>query len=157
VVYGRVKRARGAIDLALGTDPSDRRRMIPSAAGAPSLTMFERLAHARAPRAGLALLRCTLGTGRRHQIRAHLSARAWPIVGDPVYGGPRWKDVVDPLLAEALHAFGRQALHAFRLSFVHPFTNERVELVSPIPSDMLSLIHAADLTSGVPSANAIER
>lgn len=84
MVYGRVKSARGTIDLALGTDPSDRRRMIPSVTGAPSLTKIERLAYARAPRAGLTLLRCTLGSGRRHQIRAHLAARAWPIVGDPI-------------------------------------------------------------------------
>src|SRR5260370_17494409 len=55
-------------------------------AGAARLTRFERLARVPAPRTGLALLRCRLVTGRRHQIRVHLAARGWPIVGDPEYG-----------------------------------------------------------------------
>ena len=97
VVYGRVNVARGEIDLRLGHDPLDRRRMVASATtGAPSLTRFERLARVAAPRAGLSLVRCRLVTGRTHQIRAHLSARGWPLVGDLKYGEPRWSTIVDP-------------------------------------------------------------
>ena len=85
VVYGRVNAARGIIDLRLGFDGNDRRRMIASAdAGLPSVTTFVRVARA----GGLSLLRCRLVTGRRHQIRVHLAARGWPIVGDPVYRTP---------------------------------------------------------------------
>ncbi len=91
VVYGRVNVARGEIDLRLGRDRGDRRRVVGSATvGAPSLTRFERLARVAAPRAGLSLLRCRLETGRTHQIRVHLAARGWPLVGDPTYGEPRW-------------------------------------------------------------------
>src|ERR1700691_3570786 len=51
IVYGRVNRARGEIDLRLGKDSSDRRRVVASAdVGAPSLTGFERLARVPAPR-----------------------------------------------------------------------------------------------------------
>ena len=123
VVYGRVNVARGEIDLRLGRDRGDRRRVVASAdVGAPSLTRFERLARVAAPRAGLSLLRARLVTGRTHQIRVHLAARGWPIVGDPAYGEPRWAEVGDAALAAALREFPRQALHAWRVSLTHPVT-----------------------------------
>jgi 23S rRNA pseudouridine1911/1915/1917 synthase len=147
VVYGRVNVARGAIDFRLLKD-RDRRKVIASReVGAPSLTRFERLARAPAPRAGLALLRCSLVTGRAHQIRAHLAARGWPLVGDPLYGEPRWREVVDPTLASALRAFPRQALHAWRLAFAHPVTGKRLAIEAPLPNDLAELLRSAGLNS----------
>jgi len=146
IVYGRVKVARGEIDLRLGTDRHDRRRVVASVVdGAESLTRFVRLGRVAAPRVGLALLRCRLVTGRTHQIRVHLSARGWPIVGDPAYGEPRWEQVADPLLAATLRAFPRQALHAWRVAFVHPITRARLELEAPVPPDMGALMAACGL------------
>jgi 23S rRNA pseudouridine1911/1915/1917 synthase len=147
VVYGRVNAARGQIDLRLGRDRSDRRRVVASAtAGAPSLTRFERLARVAAPRAGLSLLRCRLATGRTHQIRVHLAARGWPLVGDPAYGEPRWSQVADPALAATLLAFPRQALHAWRLAVTHPLTHDRLLLEAPVPSDFEGLLTATGLS-----------
>jgi 23S rRNA pseudouridine1911/1915/1917 synthase len=144
LVYGRVNVARGTIDLRLAFDWHDRRRVVASAdAGAHSVTAFERLARVAAPRAGLTLLRCGLVTGRRHQIRAHLQARGWPIVGDPVYGPPRWGDVENPLLAAALRAFPRQALHAAQVSFVHPISGRAVTIEAPLPADFAALLETA--------------
>jgi len=146
VVYGRVNVARGEIDLRLATDARDRRKVVASeTAGAESLTRFERLARVAAPRAGLALLRCRLATGRTHQIRVHLAARGWPIVGDPAYGEPRWTKVDDPLLAATLRAFPRQALHAWRVAFTHPMTRARVTIEAPIPRDLQGLLDTAGL------------
>src|SRR3990170_8990594 len=106
---------------------TDRRRVAASElTGAPSLTHIERLASVPAPRAGLTLVRCRLVTGRTHQIRVHLAARGWPIVGDPVYGEPRWPEVAEPALRDTLASFPRQALHAWRLGFTHPITGVRV-------------------------------
>ncbi len=96
IVHGRVNVGRGMIDLWLRHDPADRRRMIASAdTGARSLTRFERMARVGTAGGGLSLLKCQLLTGRTHQIRVHLAARGWPIVGDPVYGEPRWSDIRD--------------------------------------------------------------
>jgi 23S rRNA pseudouridine1911/1915/1917 synthase len=145
VVYGRVP-ARGEIGLRLRLDPRDRRRVIAStSAGAHSLTTFERLASVPARRAGLALLRCRLVTGRRHQIRVHLAARGWPIVGDAVYGEPRWATVADPMLQATLRAFQRQALHAWRVEFTHPITRAALRIEAPIPPDIADLIALAGL------------
>jgi 23S rRNA pseudouridine1911/1915/1917 synthase len=148
VVYGRVPRPRGTIDVGLRRDADDRRRVVVSARdGAPSLTEFERLARVAAPRAGLSLLRCRLVTGRMHQIRVHLAARGWPIVGDPQYGEPRWSHVADPALADVLREFPRQALHAWMLSFPHPAGGARVQMAAPLPSDLTALLRAASLYS----------
>ena len=156
VVYGRVDEQRGAIDLPLRHDPRDRRMMVASSsgggapraltnAGQTSLTRFERLATVDAPDTGLSLLRVRLVTGRRHQIRVHLSARGWPIVGDPQYGEPRWSRIVDPTLAAVLQAFPRQALHAWRTAFTHPVTRERLAIEAPVPRDLEDLLAASGL------------
>jgi 23S rRNA pseudouridine1911/1915/1917 synthase len=150
VVYGRVRMVRGEIRLRLGHDPIDRRRIVASTSvGAPSVTRFERLAVVAAPHAGLSLLRCRLVTGRTHQIRVHLTASNWPLVGDTLYGDSRWTSIVDPTLAAALRAFPRQALHAWRLAFEHPVTRRRVLIEAPLPRDFEGLLTAAGLVQGL--------
>jgi len=131
VVAGRVDPICGEIDLPLGPDPADRRRRVVRPDGAPSVTRFERLAYSEA--AGVSLLRCRLVTGRRHQIRVHLHARGWPIVGDRVYGG------LEPPLCP------RQALHAWRAVVPHPALGEPLEIVAPLPSDLSGCLAAAGL------------
>lgn len=144
LVYGHVTPRRGTIDLRLHRDDRDRRRVVASTRrGQPSTTVYERVARAAAPTAGLALLRCRLGTGRMHQIRVHLAARGWPIVGDPTYGEARWTAVTDDALKLALRAFPRQALHAWRLTFPHPATGVSVCIEAPIPDDLRALFTMA--------------
>ena len=78
-----------------------------------------------------ALLEVSLETGRTHQIRVHLEAIGLPVAGDPVYG------VRGDLGLE------RQFLHAARLVFDHPFTDERIDVESPLPDDLgAALDHA---------------
>ena len=83
--------ARGTIDLALDRDPWDARRVtVRDRGGMPSVTRFERLRTiVVGPGRQISLVRCRLITGRTHQIRVHLAAKGWPIVGDPVYGTAR--------------------------------------------------------------------
>jgi 23S rRNA pseudouridine1911/1915/1917 synthase len=132
---------RGVIDLKLQRDSVDRRRVVASLTdGAPSVTEFERLALARVGRGtSLALLRCRLVTGRTHQIRVHLASSGWPLVGDPVYGEPRWTAVENDELRELLRTFPRQALHAWRVGFSHPADGRRVSVEAPLPADLDAL------------------
>lgn len=155
IVYGRVDLERGEIDLKLSFDGTDRRRVLASPEiGVASLTRFKRLASADAPDAGLSLLHCRLMTGRRHQIRVHLAARGWPIVGDASYGEPRHSRIADPSLAAALQAFPRQALHAHRVAFTHPATGKRIAIEAPVPPDLDDLLTRCGLhsTHEVPQA-----
>jgi RluA family pseudouridine synthase len=66
------------------------------------------------------MLEVMLETGRKNQIRAHLSEAGHPIVGDQFYGSN-----VNPL--------GRLGLHAKLLGFTHPTSGERLKFEAPIP------------------------
>jgi 23S rRNA pseudouridine1911/1915/1917 synthase len=113
---------RGTIDLPLGRDTRDRRRMIVDEQGLPSTTRYEVLAADE----GLSLIKCELVTGRTHQIRVHLAAVGWPIAGDAVYG------VADTRIS-------RVALHAWRVRLDHPATGQPLEITAPLPDDMCAL------------------
>jgi 23S rRNA pseudouridine1911/1915/1917 synthase len=146
IVQGRVNVARGRIDFRLRRDSHDRRRVVASPTiGLDSLTRFERLARSRRRQAGVSLLRCRLVTGRMHQIRVHLAARGWPIVGDPLYAGAAPPRIADPDLGARLRAFPRQALHAWRTAFRHPVTGQRLQIEAPLPPDMAELMRACQL------------
>ena len=83
IVCGKPSPLRGTIDLALDRDPWDRRRVtVTDRGGQRSVTKYERLATTGA----FSTVRCRLITGRTHQIRVHLAAKRWPIVGDATYG-----------------------------------------------------------------------
>ena len=100
---------------------------------------------AHAPRdAHAALLRCTLETGRTHQIRVHLAHSGHPLLGDALYGaGFRTKASLLPEAAQdALIRLDRQALHAALLGFAHPRTGETLRFESPDPPDLAALITA---------------
>jgi 23S rRNA pseudouridine1911/1915/1917 synthase len=78
-----------------------------------------------------ALLDVKLETGRTHQIRVHLAAIDLPVAGDSVYGRPRELGLE------------RQFLHAARLAFTHPFTDQHVDVESPLPSDLAAALERA--------------
>jgi 23S rRNA pseudouridine1911/1915/1917 synthase len=144
LIYGTTPVAHGRIELKVLRDPADpKRRMTSKSEGKESLTLYARLAEA----GGLTLLGCRLLTGRTHQIRVHLRSQGWPIVGDPLYGEPRWKGIADEGVAAACRDFGRQALHARRLSFLHPLTGARVTIMAPVPEDLADLLGAAGIVT----------
>ena len=61
-------------------------------------------------------------TGRRHQLRKHLSGIGNPILGDKDYG---FENLI--LNGKGLY------LHAYSLQFTHPFTNENLYLKDELP------------------------
>jgi 23S rRNA pseudouridine1911/1915/1917 synthase len=116
----------GRITAPLARDPSDRRRMMVSAAGAVSDTEYEVLSTADLDGTLMSLATCRLHTGRTHQIRVHLASHGWPVVGDSVYG-------------HASPHIARQALHAWRIVLPHPVTRQPLMFESPLPEDMQGL------------------
>lgn len=92
-------------------------------------------------RAGVSQMRCTLFTGRTHQIRVHLSAHGFPVLCDPLYGRgtTRLGSVRDPELLEFLRTHDGQMLHAAVLDFVHPVTGQKMHFKSRLPDDMMEL------------------
>ena len=92
-------------------------------------------------RAGVSMFRCTLMTGRTHQIRVHLSAHGFPVLCDPIYGrgAARLGSVKNPELLNFIKTHDGQMLHAEILDFTHPVSGEKMHFRAPMPSDMLEL------------------
>ena len=93
------------------------------------------------------LVECRLETGRTHQIRVHMEALGYPLVGDALYGpqptllksklekGKYASEIIDEILK-----FSRQALHAKALKCVHPRTGEKLSFDAPEPDDFSNLL-----------------
>ena len=109
-----------------------------NAMGHPASPRSRTLHRSRPP--GVSVVRCGLVTGRMHQIRVHFAARGWPLVGDTIYGGARPPRIADPMLAERLRRFPRQALHAWHVAFDHPVTGARLQIEAPVPEDLRGLL-----------------
>jgi len=72
------------------------------------------------------MLEVRLETGRKNQIRAHLSEARHPVVGDQMYGS-----TINPL--------GRLGLHAQLLGFRHPTTGNKMSFSAPLPKSFRSI------------------
>lgn len=130
VVHGIPEPAAGAITYPLGRDVADRRVVVVRPDGQACETRYETIARTDA----MAALRCQPVTGRTHQIRVHLAASGWPVVGDPVYGTGG-----DAAMAP------RQALHAWRVTLPHPVTRQPLDLEAPLPDDLRPLLQPFSL------------
>jgi 23S rRNA pseudouridine1911/1915/1917 synthase len=122
LVAGVPEPAEGEIEAPLLRDPLDRRRTIVGAQGQSALTRYRVLAQA----GGYALVLATPHTGRTHQIRAHLSYRGTPLVGDARYL---------PAASVALAIADRAMLHAWQLEIRYPGTGEPLTITAPPPDD----------------------
>jgi 23S rRNA pseudouridine1911/1915/1917 synthase len=120
LAMGEMKPGVRVVEASIGRDPISRVRMAVVASGRAARTDVETLA----VRTGVTAVRCTLHTGRTHQIRVHLAHIGHPLVGDVLYGGK-------PLLG-----MSRQALHAHRLSFDHPQGGQKLDFTRPPPADL---------------------
>lgn len=132
------------VDFPLRRDGDRRHRTVVDARGKPSLTHLAVLG--RLP--GYALLEAVPRTGRTHQIRAHLSALGYPIVGDRLYGGGA------ELLLSALYPhregteaadqvlIARTALHALSITLTHPRSGKVVRFSAPYPDDLSRAVQA---------------
>lgn len=119
VVYGNVKEDEGTVNLPIGRNPKDRKKMaVVKANSKPAVTHYQVL-----ERFGdFTHIRCVLETGRTHQIRVHMAYIGHPVAGDGVYG-PR----------KVITELEGQCLHAKQIGFVHPITNKYLEFDSELP------------------------
>lgn len=138
VVHGKPAPS-GRIAWPIGRDPRDRLRMAafrpdpadPDARRGtkPAATRFETLASVDAGSGHqVSLVICRLESGRTHQIRVHLQALGYPLVGDATYGG-----------LTTVVPFGRQALHAWHLRLAHPVTRAPIAWRADPPADFAAL------------------
>lgn len=137
------------VDRPIGRDPRNRQRMavvdLAQYPGKEAVTDFELLCNSEQPNQyprglepenlqtmgsdslaadGFCLLRCSLHTGRTHQIRVHAASVHHPLVADSLYGG------------RPAGGLDRQGLHAERLAFAHPLTGQDLAFEAALPADM---------------------
>ena len=136
IVCGGFPREPQTFDDPIGRDRHDARRMRVSATGKPALTEARRLAYAAADARGpeRSLLVVDLHTGRRHQIRVHLSHAGYPILGDELYGRSSARELEQGLM-----------LHASEEAFDHPKTGRHVCIATPYPERFEALFPSASL------------
>jgi 23S rRNA pseudouridine1911/1915/1917 synthase len=119
LVKGKLTPGQGIIDAPLGRDLSNRKRMAVVASGRQARTGYKVKEYLDR----YTLLDVTTETGRTHQIRVHLSAIGYPVIGDAVYG------VRSPYVK-------RQFVHAYRLGFCLPSSGEYREFICELPPDL---------------------
>lgn len=123
IVMGEMEREQGTVRTWL----TDRKLYVSSSnhddGGKLSITHYKTIKRAN----GFSMMELNLETGRKNQIRVHMSELGHPVVGDQRYGCE-----IDPL--------GRLALHAFKLCFYHPVTGELMQFETPYPTTFRNLM-----------------
>ncbi len=119
LVKGKLSPARGIIEAPIGRDPSNRKRMAVVNGGRPATTSYLVKEYFDS----YTFLEITLETGRTHQIRVHLSAIGYPVVGDHVYG----------IKSDICR---RQFVHAYRLGFHLPSSGKYQQFSADLPGDL---------------------
>lgn len=118
IVHGHFAEDHGTIDAPLARSPRDRKKIAVVEGGRHAVTHFEVLEQFD----HYSLIRCSLETGRTHQIRVHMASINHPLAGDPLYGPSR-----------TLPGNG-QFLHAATLGFKHPRSGEALLFSAPVPA-----------------------
>ena len=145
LVWGNVREDVGRIEGNIARHPKDRMQMAvfptDSGIGKPAVTHYrvvERLGY-------VTLVECVLGTGRTHQIRAHMTHIGHPLFADERYGGHQilWgakTSAYNAFIRNCMTLCPRQALHAQTLGFEHPTTGEAMDFSCEVADDMQALI-----------------
>ena len=127
LVHGNLKENQGTVEGPIGRHPIDRKKMaINEKNGKPAVTHYTVLERF----GNYTLIECVLETGRKHQIRVHMSYIGHPLVGDEVYGP-----------AKCPFKLQGQCLHAMVLGFVHPRTGEYMEFSADLPEYFEELLN----------------
>jgi 23S rRNA pseudouridine1911/1915/1917 synthase len=146
IAWGWPEWDRLTCELPLELDPthitSVRMRVARPGEGLVAATTFETLERRRGHGdRRYVMLRCTLHTGRQHQIRVHLASLGFAVVGDKLYGpdDALHRLAADGRLSEDDRArleLDRHALHAAELELDHPVDGRRVRIVAPLHADL---------------------
>ncbi|WP_405197663.1 RluA family pseudouridine synthase [Wolbachia endosymbiont (group B) of Sphaerophoria taeniata] len=137
VIWGALPNLQGTVKTHIAPKRSNKEMMcVTKTAGKLAITHYS----VKKIIGQASLVKCTLETGRTHQIRVHMSHIGHSVVGDQVYGKNSSKSEKHAKNSDFIRNFNRQALHAHTLGLYHPKSKEYIEFVSDLPQDMQVLI-----------------
>lgn len=120
IVCGILKDEEGSINAPIGRDPLNRKRMaINDSHGKSAVTHYRVITRFK----NHTYIECQLETGRTHQIRVHMASIGHPLLGDELYG-----------FSKSPYHLEGQTLHAMVIGFIHPSTEEYLEVTAPLPA-----------------------
>lgn len=119
IVKGVVKQDTGTIEGTIGRHPVDRKKMAVNVTNGKIAITHYRVVQRFCNHT---FMEFELETGRTHQIRVHMASIGHPLLGDMIYGNGKnsWN-------------LQGQTLHAAVIGFIHPVTNQYLELEAPLP------------------------
>lgn len=127
IVHGVIAQDTGTVQASIGRDSKDRKRMaVNEINGKPAITHYTVLQRFKE----YTYIECRLETGRTHQIRVHMASIGHPLLGDEVY-----------CRRNSPYRLNGQTLHAMVIGFMHPTTDQYVEVTAPLPEYFEHLLH----------------
>lgn len=123
IVFGILDNKIGTINLPIARKENSIIERCISDKGQQAITDYEVIKEF----SDFSIVKCFLKTGRTHQIRVHMSGIGHPLLGDTMYGVS--SDLIN-----------RQALHSYKISFIHPISHKKIELICDLPDDMKKII-----------------
>ena len=139
LVYGRLKKKQGVVDVSLGRDRRARTKISTRSQRARQAVTHYQVIHCYSD---FTYVQVIPHTGRTHQIRVHFQHLGHPVVGDDKYGKTAFRQVENPDLCLAIRDLDRHFLHAFRLSFLHPGSKQKVSFEAPLPEELAAFLSA---------------
>lgn len=139
ITYGVPEQKSGTIESTIGRDPNNRIKMKADVTrGKKAITHYQVIAEKK----NLAVVECTLETGRTHQIRVHLAQKlGTPILCDSTYGNTtRQHKNIESNIVELIKEYPYPFLHAEKLGLVHPVTQENLCFTSQLPEPFHSVV-----------------
>lgn len=131
IVVGRVKDEMGTICTSIGRDPKNRKKMASNVQNGKHAVTHYRVLECFSKHT---YMEFELETGRTHQIRVHMASIGHPLLADPLYGP-----------AKCSYKLQGQCLHAMTLGFIHPVSEEYVEVTAPLPGYFQNLLESGTL------------
>lgn len=111
IIEGYLSQKKGEIKVPIGPLEGSLMKMTVREDGKKAITKYEVIEE----KEGISFVKCTLLTGRTHQIRVHMASIGHPVLGDKLYGGSAEKKA------------DRLCLHANKVCFIQPFTGIKIE------------------------------
>ena len=127
ILEGYMNKTAGTINLPISRKEGSIIEREINRNGEKAITHFKLIDNFSVDNQELSLVKFILETGRTHQIRVHSKYINHPILGDSLYGNK--SDLIN-----------RQALHACKVSFIHPITNEPINIEIPLPLDIKKVL-----------------